>query len=137
MEFFAIVITVGGFDLAANLSHSVSDGVLLAGCSNEDGFFRSDADLLGSAQVFQLNRFKVDTQIFKDHLTAGQNAQVTHDGLATIAVARCLDRTALQDASHFVDDQSRQCFAFDVFGDDQQRFLCIADSLQEWNQRLV
>jgi hypothetical protein len=41
--------------------------------------------------------------------------------LAAIAVARSLDGTNLEGAAQLVDDQRREGFAFDFFGDDQQR----------------
>ena len=40
----------------------------------------------------------------------------------------------LQDAADVVDDQRRQRFAFDVFGDDQQRPAGLGDLLQQRQQ---
>ena len=38
---------------------------------------------------------------------------------AAIAITRRFDRGAMQGAPHFVDDQGRQSFAFDLFAEDQ------------------
>ena len=69
-------------------------------------------------------------------VAAGQHADVAQDGLAAIAVAGSLHGTDLQNAAHLVDDQRRQRFAFDVFGDDQQRLVGLADRFEQRNQLL-
>ena len=55
---------------------------------------------------------------------------VFQHGLAAIAVAGSLDGTALERAAELVDDQRGQGFAFDVFGDDQQRLARVDDRFQ-------
>ena len=49
------------------------------------------------------------------------DGDVAQHGLAAIAEARGLHRTDIEHAAQLVDDQGRQRFAFDIFGDDQQR----------------
>src|SRR5690606_6596972 len=44
--------------------------------------------------------------------------------------ARCLDRSNLDDAAHVVDHQGGQGFAFDVFGNDQQRTTGLGNGFQ-------
>ena len=56
---------------------------------------------------------------------------------ASIAVARCFDGTGREDASHLVDDQSCESFAFGVLGNNQQWLLGLADGFQDWNHLLV
>ena len=51
---------------------------------------------------------------------------VLQHGLAAVAEARRLDGADLQDAADVVDDERRQRFALDVFGDDQQRLPAFA-----------
>ena len=70
-------------------------------------------------------------------MSAAQNTQVTHDRFAPIAVTRSLDSTNAQNAAHLVDHQSGQRFAVDVFSDDQQRLLRLADRFQKRNEFLV
>ena len=50
-----------------------------------------DLDLLGTAQVLELDVFELDAQVFEDRLAAGQDGDVFEHGLAAIAVARRLD----------------------------------------------
>src|SRR5207237_1228273 len=49
---------------------------------------------------------------------------------ATITEARGLDSAGLQDAADVVDDESRERFAFDFLGDDQQRTAGFGDLLE-------
>ena len=66
--------------------------------------------------------FELDAEVFGDELAAGKDGDVFQHGLAAIAEARRLDGRDLQAAAQLVDDQRRQRFALDVFGDNQQRF---------------
>src|SRR5690606_14320971 len=63
-----------------------------------------------------------------------QDGQVFQHGFATIAEARSLDGGGLQDATDVVHNQSSQGFAFDVFGDDQQRTARLGDLFQHGQQ---
>ena len=67
---------------------------------------------------------------------AGEHRDVAQHRLAAIAVARGLHRTHLQNAAELVDDQRRQGFAFDVFGDDQQRLAGLRDRFEQRHQVL-
>lgn len=67
---------------------------------------------------------------------AGQDRDVLQHGLATVTKARRLDGGDLQATAQLVDHEGRQRFAFDVFGDDQQRFLRLDDLLQQRHHRL-
>ena len=54
--------------------------------------------------------------------------------LAAIAEAGGLHGTHVQHAAELVDDEGREGFAFDVFGDDQQRLGLLAGLLQDRQQ---
>ena len=107
---------------------------MLAGTVDDDGVFLAHFDALGLAQLFQRDLFQGQTDFFGDDLTAGQDRDVFQHSLATIAEARCLDGASLQDAADVVDHQGCQCFAFDVFGDDQQRTASLGDLFQHRQQ---
>ena len=64
---------------------------------------------------------ELDAEVFADERAAGQDGDVAEHRLAAIAEARSLHGTDVQDAAELVDDEQRQRFALDVFGDDQQR----------------
>ena len=99
-------------------------------------FSASMIDLLRLAQVGELDAVELDAQVLEDRRAAGEHGDVAQHGLAAIAVAGGLDRTDLQDAAELVDHQRRQGFAFDVFGDDQQRLAGLADGFQQRHEVL-
>ena len=53
-----------------------------------------DLDLLGPAQILELDVFELDAEVFEDRPAAGQHRDVFEHGLAAIAVARGLDRSS-------------------------------------------
>ena len=84
-----------------------------------------------------LNAFQLHAEIFSDGLAAGQNRDVLQHGLATIAKARSFHCANLQRAAQFVHDQSGQCFAFNIFGDDQQRTAGLGYLLQNGSRSFM
>ena len=57
-------------------------------------------------------------------------------GFAAIAEARGFDGADVERAAELVDDEGRERFAFDVFGDDQQRLADLGHLLEEREQIL-
>src|SRR5262249_9602138 len=88
-------------------------------------------DPLGSAELLDLDVLKLQPEIFADKLPAGDDRQIAHHRLATIAEARALDRAYLQHATELVDDQRRERFGFDVFRNNQQRPPARDDLVQQ------
>src|SRR5690606_10287081 len=103
---------------------------LLAGAVDDGGVFLLDAHLLGAAEHVDTNVLKLDTEVFGDDLTTGEDGDVFQHGLAAIAEARRLDGSDLQAAAQLVDDQRGQSLALDVLGDDDQRLGGLHDSLE-------
>ena len=64
------------------------------------------------------------------------DGDVFQHGLAAIAEARRLHGRNLEAAAQLVDDQGRQRFAFDFFGDDDQRTSGLHDGFQDRQHRL-
>src|SRR5690606_5160711 len=89
---------------------------------------------LGVAQVLQTGAFQAQADFFADHGTAGEDGDVLQHGLATITEARRLDGGDLDDATHVVDHQGGQGFAFHVLGDDQQRTTGLGHGFQHRQQ---
>ena len=104
---------LSGFDAAL-------DGFLVAGAFDDRGVVLVDADLLGLAELGELDVFELDAQFFEDGGAAGDDGDVFQHRLAAIAEAGGLDGGDLEGAAELVDDQGRQGFAFDVLGDDEQ-----------------
>ncbi len=123
-------------DLAADHLDAAFDRLLVAGAFDDRRVLGVDLDLLGPAQVVELDALELDAQVLEDRLAAGQDGDVFEHGLAAIAVARGLDRADLEDAPELVDDQGRQGLAFDVLGDDEQRLFLLGDRFQQRDQVL-
>jgi hypothetical protein len=80
-----------------------------------------DRDLLGLAEVLELDVLELDAEVLGDGAAAGEDRDVLEHRLAAVAEARGLDGRGLQRAAQLVDDQRRQRLALDVLGDDEQR----------------
>ena len=63
-------------------------------------------------------------------------AMSSQHGFAAIAEARGLDGADVERAAELVHDQGREGFAFDVFGDDEQRLASFRDLLEHRQQVL-
>ena len=61
---------------------------------------------------------------------AGEDGDVFEHGLAAIAEAGGLDGGDLERAAELVDDEGGEGFAFDVFGDDEQRLAVLGGLAQ-------
>src|SRR5215470_13527627 len=136
LQFLAVVIRSGLFDLAADGGDAPLDVSRLARALDDRRVVLVDGDLLGAAQVFELDVLKLDPQVFADHLAARQDGDVFEHGFATIAEARRLDGADLQRAAQLVDDQRRQSFPLDIFRDDQQRLAQLGHLLEQRQQIL-
>ncbi|MNZ42151.1 hypothetical protein D3C78_597200 [compost metagenome] len=130
LQFFTVVIRRSVFHLLADLQDAGFDVSLGASTVDDGGVFLAQHDTLGVAQVLQGGAFQAQADFFGNHGTAGQDSDVLQHGLATVAEARSLDGCDFDDATHVVDDQGSQGFAFDVFSDDQQRAAGFGDSFQ-------
>ena len=108
----------------------------LAGAFDDRRVVLVDDDLLGAAQVGDVQVLELDAQAFEHGRAAGQNGDILEHGLAAIAVARRLDGGALERATQLVDDERGQGFAFDVLGNDQQRLAGVNHRLEHRHQFL-
>src|SRR5690606_24876950 len=134
LQFFTVVVGRGFFDLHADLLDAGFDRFAVASAVDNDGVFLADFNALGLAQVFQRSFFERHAGFFRDDDAAGQDGDVFQHGFATVAKAGGLDSGRLQDAADVVDNQSGQCFAFDVFSDDQQGTAGLGNLFQDGQQ---
>ena len=136
LQLLTVVVRGGLFDLVADLGDARFDFRFFASTVDDGGLVLGDRDFLGGAEHVHGDRLELHAEVFRDHLAAGQDRDVLEHGLAAIAEARCLDGRDFQAAAQLVDHQGRQRFAFDVFGNDQQRFLRLDHLLEQRNHRL-
>src|SRR5690606_10200666 len=98
------------------------------------GVFFVDGDAFGATEVLQRSAFQIEANFFGNYGTARQNRQILQHGFAAIAEARCFNSSDFDDAADVVHNQRRQCFAFNVFGNDHQRTRGFCNLLQQRQQ---
>ena len=76
LELLAVVIAGGAFDLALDLLNATLDVLGLAAAINDGGEVLADRQLLGLAELLQLNVLQVDSQLFHDRFAAGEDCEV-------------------------------------------------------------
>src|SRR5690554_2382867 len=121
LQLLFVVIRGGIFDLLANLGHTAFDIRLLASTVNDGGVVLIQNHTLGVTQVLQGGGVQAQADFFGNHGTTGQDGNILQHGFATVTKARSLNSSHFDNATHVVDNQSRQSFAFNIFGNDQQR----------------
>ncbi len=134
LQLLFVVIRGGIFDLLANLGHTAFDIRLLASTVNDGGVVLIQNHTLGVTQVLQGGGVQAQADFFGNHGTTGQDGNILQHGLATVTKARSLNSSHFDNATHVVDNQSRQSFAFNIFGNDQQRAAGFGNSFQNRQQ---
>src|SRR5690606_33571738 len=122
------------FDLNADLLDACFDRFAVASAVDDDGVFFAHFDALGLAELFERSGFERTTGFFGDDGTTGKDGDVFEHGFATVAKAGSLNSSGLQNATDVVDNQGGQGFAFDVFGNDQQRTAGLGHLLEHGQQ---
>src|SRR5712691_3083824 len=92
LQLLAVVVGSGFFDLGPELPDAALDVLVLARALDDRGVVLVDGDLLGPAEVVELEVLELDAEVLGDRLAAGQDRDVFQHGLAAVAVARRLDR---------------------------------------------
>src|SRR5580693_250319 len=134
LQLLTVVVRGGFLDLRLDLVDARLDVGLLAGAADDRGVFLVDHHLLGATEHGDGDVLHLDAEVFRDRLTAGQNGDVLQHGLAAIAEARSLHGGNLEAATQTVDDEGGERFAFDVFGDDDQRLAGLHHGFEQRQQ---
>ncbi|EKD50553.1 MAG: DNA polymerase II large subunit [uncultured bacterium] len=99
LEFFAIVIGCGFFDLLTNDVHAGLQGFFLASAVDDGCVFFINHDSLGMTQRIQTDGVEFDAQFFGNHFAAGKDTNVFQHGFATITKTGGLHGANLQGAA--------------------------------------
>jgi len=83
-----------------------------------------------------LGLLQFHSHFLRYHGGSGQHGKILHGRLAVVSEPGCFDGTNFDSGTKFVDDQSRQGFALDVFRDDEKRGLRLDDFLKNGNYLL-
>src|SRR5690606_36946644 len=121
LQLLAIEVGRRLFQLAADLSDTRVNVVIVACAVNDDRDLLGDANLTCRTELLNRSPLEVEAELFGNDLTARQRRDIAQHRLAAVAEARCLNRNARERAAQLVDDQRRLRFAFDVLCDDEER----------------
>src|SRR6185437_593732 len=130
LQLLAVVVAGDVLDLSADFLYAAFDLSALAFAFHNRGVVLVDGDFLGAAKVADLHAFELQAEVFRDGLSAGQDGDILQHGLAAIAEARRLHGANLQCAAQLVDDESSECFAINIFRDDEQRTALLGNLFQ-------
>src|SRR5665647_2592758 len=131
LELLAVPVRVGALDLGLYLVDTAGDLVLVTGAVHDRRVVLGDHDAPGGAEVSELGRVELETDLFADDRAAGQDGEVLQHRLAAVAEPRSLHRDDLEDLANLVDHQGGQRLAVNVLGDDQQRLLGLGDLVKD------
>src|ERR1044072_4581952 len=136
LQLLAVVVRGGVLDLRTDsLDTSLHVGVLAAAV-HDGRVVLVDGDLLGAAQVFELDVLKLDAEVFRDDLATLQDSDVFEHSLAAVAEAGSLDGRHVERAAQLVDDERRERLALDILSDDEQGLAELRNLLQQRQQIL-
>src|SRR5688500_4619918 len=130
LELLLVVIRRGFFSLLTDRLDARLDVRRLAGAVDDRAVLFLHDDLLGFAEIVDRGLLELQTDFIGDDRAAREDRDVLQHGLATIAEARGLHGADLEDATDVVHDERREGFAFDVFGDHEQRTARLRDAFE-------
>ena len=130
LEFLAVVVGIGVFDLSLDLVDSALDVGFVASALDDRRLILGDNHALGGAEQIECGVLQLETDVFADDLPTGEDGDVLQHRLAALAEARGLDGNRLERATDLVDDERGECLPLDVFGNDQERLTRLHDFLK-------
>ena len=126
LELLAIIVRRGILDLNTNLAHATLNRISITRAVDERRVVFVHSDALGITEVLKTCALEIETNFFRNHRTAGQDSNVLEHRLTTIAKPWCFTCGYFNNAAHVVNNQCRQCFAFNVFRNNHQRARCLS-----------
>ena len=130
LQFFLIVIGGRFLDLRTDLLDAGFNVSSDTRAIDNGRIFLGDFNALSLPQLVERGFFQCQANFLGDHLASRQNGDIFEHGLAAIAKAGRLDSTGLKDTAYIVDNQCRQRFTLNIFGNDQQRTACLGNLLK-------
>src|SRR5699024_7074925 len=134
LQLLAVVVRGSLFDLSADLLDTRLDRNAVTSTIDNGSVIFANFAALGLAQVLDGSAVEGHTGLFRDDGTTGQDSDVFEHGLAAITKAGGFDSCGFEDVTDVVHNQSGQCFAFDIFGDDQQGTIGFGDLFEDGQQ---
>src|SRR5699024_10791000 len=136
LEFLAVVLGVGVFDLTADLADAATNLVGISRAFNDGGLILGHDNLACLPQELHISVFELQTSVFANDLATREDRDVLQHGLASVTEAGSLHCNRFEGAADLIDHECCQCFAFNIFGDDEKRLAGLHDLLQKGKQVL-
>ena len=136
LQLLTVIVAVRLLDLGTDLVHATLNLLRVTCTFNDRGLIFGDDNLACATQQVERGAIKLEANFFRDNLRAGQDRDVLQHRLATVTKAWGLDRNRTEGATDLVDYQCRKGFAFNIFGEDDQRLAALHDLLEDWQDVL-
>src|SRR5690606_9971871 len=131
LQLLTVVVRSGFFDLNADLLDAGFDGLGIACTVDDGGGFLGHFNALGLTQLVERDCLEPRAGFFGKEGSTGEDHDSFEHCLPTVAEARSLDGSGLEDATVVVDSQGGQGFALDVCSNDQQRTAGLGTLFQD------
>ena len=136
-ELLAVVVAGGVLDLAADLVDAALDVVALAGAFDDRRVVLVDDHLLGAAELGRASMLSsLMPRSSKIAWPPVRMAMSSSMALRRSPKPGAFTAQHVERAAELVDDQRGEGFAFDVFGDDQQRLAGVDDGFEHGHEVL-
>ena len=109
---------------------------MLAGAFDDRSVVFVDRDLFRHAEIFEFDVLEFDSEILTDHFATGENRDVFERPRARRSPNPGAFTAAMFSVPQLVHDESRECFAFDVFGNDEHRLAELRNLFEQRQQIL-
>src|SRR6266487_1849438 len=134
LQLLAIVIRRGLFDLTTDLIDPALNLRGLAESFDDRGVFLVHHNVLGAAEVVEVEGLQFDAEVFTDEFTAREDGNVFAHGFPAVTEAGSFNGADVQRAAEFVHHERCQRLAFDFLSDDQQGLADLRDLFEDREQ---
>ena len=135
LKFFTIVIRGSIFNLVTNLLYASSKFFFLTSTINDGGIIFINNDTFTGTEIIDCYVLKLDSQIFSNNLTTGEDSDVFQHCLTTITKTRSLNSSYIQGTAKFIDHQGSKSFTVNIFSNNAQTFTHFGNRL-EYRQQI-
>ena len=134
VQFFAVVVGVGGLQFPLDRGHSLDHGLLVVAAGHQGGAVLGDRDPADPAQVVEGHLVEGHGPVFADQGGAREDGDVLEGGLTALAEGGGPHGRHLEHTAVLVDHQGGQGFAIDFLGQDQQGRAAAGHGLKHGHQ---
>ena len=131
LQLLAVVVRRGFVDLRADLLDPAFDGGVYTLTLDDGGVVLVDRDLLGFAEILDLDVLELQPEVLGDGLATGEHRDVFKHRLPPVAEPRRLDGGALQCPAQLVDDERGERLTVDILSHNQEGPVKPRDLLEQ------